>query len=197
MQKKLLLIFFLFFSKYTNAESCFWKLNSSSAELKWVAYKFTEKAPVEGKLADVKISGIRGNAPDLKMLLSAISFTADGMSVESGNQSRDNNLKNFFFKKVKNASQISGKVTSVLDDKLTVKLKVNDIEKDVIFTYAVDENSHLLALANIDMLDFAMTDAFNSIHEKCKDLHTGKDGKAKTWSEVALKASISVQKTCK
>ena len=46
----------------------------------------------------------------------------------------------------------------------------------------------------MDLENWNALDAVASINKACEILHTGKDGVSKTWSEVAVKAEVLLDK---
>jgi len=75
-------------------------------------------------------------------------------------------------------------------------ITMNGISKDITFKY--EKKDKLLTwTGQIDVLkDFLMKDSYKKLHEACKELHKGNDGKSLTWSEVDLKVTASVYEYC-
>ena len=74
------------------------------------------------------------------------------------------------------------------DQKATIEMKItmNGVSRVVPFAYTATPEGEVVAKGSIDMLDFALKDAHDSIHQTCEELHRGKDGVSKTWTEVDL-----------
>ena len=165
----------------------------------WTAYKFTEKAAVGGTFNSFKLSDSR-QAPNLMESLKNLSIEIDAASVESNNPSRNKTIAEVYFAKFAPANSIKGTVVSATGDNkqgdMKINIDMNGVAKDVDFKYNV-EGTALEANAVIDMMDFKLEGPFKAIHETCKALHTGADGVAKTWTEVALKVSATVDVVCK
>lgn len=195
MLKSIFTLVIMFGSLNALAEVCSFIPAFDKAEVKWTGYKFTEKAAVDGKLTKFTVNNLNQSAPNIKAMISFATFEIDGNSVVSGNEARDKSLKEVFFGVFKDQAKISGKVSLVDDKNITIKLKMNGVEKSVKFEYTTD-NDTLVAKSKIDLLDFSLSGAVQAINERCKALHTGKDGVAKTWSEVGLQVSLPVAKNC-
>ena len=166
----------------------------------WTAYKFTEKAPVSGTFNTVKISEMK-TGDTLTSVFAGVTGEIEGPSVESNNPARNATIAAAFFGKFVDAAKITAKVTGATgDDKvglLMVSVTMNGVTKALQMKHeGLKEDGTIVAKANIDMLDFALQAAFDSIHTTCKDLHTGKDGIAKTWTEVEVSIAAKVTKTC-
>ena len=171
----------------------------SDAKPGWTAYKFTEKAPVGGTFNTFKMS--EGTAaPTLTGALKGLTMEIDGASIESGNPGRNATVATQYFGKFAEKAQLKGAVVSASGDAekgtVVINLGMNGVSKDVEFTYAVSAEGALKAKATMEMMDFSLKAAFDSIHETCKALHTGKDGLAKTWTDVALTVDAKVTKSC-
>ena len=69
------------------------------------------------------------------------------------------------------------------------------LQKPYTFSY-VQKDGSMVASSVMDMMDFQLQKPFDSIHTACEALHTGADGVAKTWTEVALRVVFSYEKKC-
>jgi hypothetical protein len=80
----------------------------------------------------------------------------------------------------------------------TVDLNIgmNGVSKTLSFPYQVSPDGTLTAKTSMEMMDFGLQAAFDSIHEACKILHTGADGVAKTWTDVELSVTAKLTKSC-
>ncbi len=166
----------------------------------WTAYKFTEKAPVSGTFNTVKISEMK-TGDTLTSIFAGVTGEIEGASVESNNPARNATIAAAFFGKFAEAAKISGKITGATgDDKLgllMVSVTMNGVTKALQLKHdGLKEDGTVVAKATIDMMDFGLKAAFDSIHETCKELHTGKDGVAKTWTELEVSIAAKVTKTC-
>ena len=179
------------------AESCTYTLQE--AKPGWTAYKTTEKAPVSGGFASTTLSPTKP-APSVVGALSGVTMTIDPVSVSSGNEGRDHTLREKYFGMFTPQTEFTAGVVAVKGDDQngTVDLNIgmNGISKTVAFAYEVAADGTLTANASIEMMDFGLKAAFDSIHEACKLLHTGSDGVSKTWTDVALTVTAKIAKEC-
>ena len=91
-------------------------------------------------------------------------------------------------------------VSSTGDNKngtMNINIEMNGVSKVLPFSYSYEAAKGVLEAKSVmDMMDFNLQAPFKSIHEACKVLHTGPDGVAKTWTEVALQVTAEVIETC-
>ncbi|MEC7988288.1 MAG: YceI family protein, partial [Myxococcota bacterium] len=138
-------------------------------------------------------------APNVMESLKDLSIEIDTSSVESNNPARNATIAGVYFAKFAPATQIKGKVISAAGDNkqgtMKINMDMNGVSKDLDFTYEV-KGEELEATGVMEMMDFNLKGPFDAIHEACKALHTGADGVAKTWTEVALKVTAQVKVSC-
>ena len=177
---------------------CTWQVTEVSPG--WTAYKYSEKAAVSGTFKDYVITG-NGVKTSLTDSLLGVEVSIVPRSVESMNPSRNITIAEKFFAIFLSPETITGQIVGVNgDDKkgsIDLKLAMNGKEKTLAFPYSVSEKGDLTAEKSIEMAEFGLTPAWESIHKACEVLHTGKDGVSKTWTEVLLRIGATVQKTCK
>ncbi len=180
-----------------SAENCTYTLQEATPG--WTAYKTTEKAPVSGGFATTTLSPTKA-APSVVGALNGVTMTIDPASVSSGNEGRDHTLREKYFGVFMPKTEFTAGVVAVKgdDQKGTVDLNIgmNGVSKTVAFAYEVAADGTLSANASIEMMDFGLKAAFDSIHEACKLLHTGEDGVSKTWTDVALTVTAKLAKQC-
>ncbi len=177
----------------TNAE---YSIDKDSIEVGWVGFKFTNKTGVPGKFSRFE-ADLPESAESLTELLQGVKFEIDTLSVDSGDPIRDKSLREALFGIIADGGKISGKVAKIDGNEAYVALTMNGVERSVPLSFSVNEDGLLEAEGTIDMLDFAMNDAFASIHKRCELLHTGTDGVSKTWTVVDLKLQAKVLENCK
>ncbi|MCB9072424.1 MAG: YceI family protein [Bdellovibrionaceae bacterium] len=175
------------------ATSCF-DYKKDSIEINWTAYKTSEKKGVSGKLKSIQAT-INGKPQSVEDMILGTSFIVDPITVDSGDAGRDKNLRENFFKYLKNP-KITGKVVAFASNLARVELQMNGVTKAVEFKVN-SMSPRIEAVATIDILDFAMNESLTKLNEACLDLHKGKDGVSKTWSTVDLKISAEPVQICK
>tara|TARA_B100000959_G_scaffold259490_1_gene295164 strand:- start:367 stop:969 length:603 start_codon:yes stop_codon:yes gene_type:complete len=181
------------------AKTCTYGITQDDVKVEWTAFKTNDKVAVKGTFNKMTLNGAT-SASSLAALAQGLSIDIDGGSIESGNPGRNVTVKQFFFEKFVPAYAMQAKVVKFTGDEksgsIDIALSLNGVSKTLAFAYTVKDNV-LEAKASMQMFDFGLKAAFDSIHTTCKTLHTGKDGVAKTWDEVDLMVSGKFSKTCK
>lgn len=178
------------------AADCSHEVEASTAKLTWTGYKFTEKTPVSGSFDNVTFEQKKGAS--IAENLSSITFRVDTASINSDNLVRDKKLALFIFGRIVNPGEITGQVLNVDPQKkqASARITMNGVNQTIPFEYTSDEKSGVYSFAGkIDLMQFNMNSSVQAIHESCKDLHIGTDGKSKTWSEVGLKIDARINST--
>lgn len=179
------------------ASACTYTITQAKPE--WTAYKYTEKAAVGGTFNTFTLSETKA-ASSLADAMKGLSIEIDAASVESNNPARNTTIAEKYFALFAPQSIIKGNVLSVQgDDKkgsIDINIDMNGVQKPYTFSYE-EKEGNLVASSVMDMMDFQLQKPFDSIHTACKTLHTGADGVAKTWTEVALRVVVTYEKQCK
>jgi len=179
----------------SGSKKCEIQFDPSAVKVEWTAYKTTAKVPVSGTFKEVKIQGASQGA-DVKSILSGASVEITGNTIDSGNAGRDQNIREAFLSHLAKQASFGGKFSDVKESSFTLQMDFNGMTRAVPMTYALKEGQ-FVATGGFDLLDFKATQAFDGIHERCKELHKGADGVSKTWSEIALKVSAPYSETCR
>lgn len=185
----------------TKNQACNYSYDHSSTKFGWKAFKFTEKTGVGGSFDKIEVVGTTaGNSP--AKALKGIKFTIDPNTVNSGNNDRDAKIKSAFFYPLKKNGKIEGKVVSVelnsdnTSGKGAIELKFNGVTKKLDVNFTIGEGNRLEANSKLELTDFKALSAIAALNEVCKDLHKGKDGVTKLWSEVELTISTQLKADC-
>jgi len=175
-------------------EECYYTINESSVQVNWVAYKFTEKTPVEGGFDEVKITGFQ-TLNSLDKLFNGLSFEIPVSSLNSNNPERDEKIKKTFFGNLNETPVLKGYVVSVNGDELVLSLSMNGLTKEVVgkSTYA---NGVYTFTAKLDLNIFNAGGAVQALNKLCYDLHIGADGISKLWDEVEIRFQCTVNEDC-
>lgn len=175
--------------------ACTYSFDQSASTLEWTAYKFTDKTPVKGSFNEIQFDGLN-SAETAKELIESLSFKIETSSVETQNEERNGKITKLFFGTIGTA-QITGKVKSLSSDgKATVSITMNKITNDVKGEYTL-EGELFSFTSSIDVLDWSAAKGIEELNTACKDLHKGKDGVSKLWSEVGLSFTATLVKSCK
>jgi polyisoprenoid-binding protein YceI len=179
-------------------EKCTYTYLDTATTVAWFAFKFTEKTEVGGKFDRFEVlSQKEANSP--KEILSVLEFKIATNSVNTTNPDRDKKIVASFFGTLSKTDQITGKVVSMDGDDesgtATLKLGMNEIEKEIKLDYKITENKISLS-GKIDVADWKAMSGIEALNKICYDLHKGKDGVSKLWSEVRLDISSELTKNC-
>ena len=167
-------------------------LTKTSPKLKELGLSLRKKKGVTAVFKDYSLNKATSDSVD--NLLKGLEVSVDLKSLDSDSWVRDRNLRKTLFKALKNESKAVVKVKSVEAKTLKTSLLLNGVEKAIDFqlTRTADQ---LVATGSFDALDFMMKPAIDALIDKCKGLHTGGDGKSKTWSDFALRVTAQLKKT--
>ncbi len=205
-------VFLFFFSclneKQTNKKTesvskiedgnCLFSTDLKRTQVIWSGYKTTDKIKVTGKFNTFKSAKIQKNNEfqSIQDLIEGLDFLIDVGSSSSGDEIRDNNLKDFFFNLLAKNLTITGKLEKLEKDSVGVLLKLFGQEKRFKMQ-ALYENDMIQIKGTINMLNqLGATKAFESISNKCYELHKGPDGVSKTWQDVDILIKAPIIKTC-
>lgn len=158
-----------------------------TSTIKWVAYKTTDKVPVKGNFQTIKVTNSK-SAATVEEALNGILFSIPVSSLMTKDPTRDGKLKEFFFGVMDNTEFISG-TFNVSDKESSVNLTMNGVTKTIPIELNID--GQMVTFTNtINLNDWNLQSALESINKACFDLHKGPDGVSKTWDEVEIKAVI-------
>jgi len=179
------------------APACSYALSSGSVHVAWQAYKTTKKVAVHGEFKKLEVSA-PSTGTSLDKMLKSSRITLDVLSSDSANPERDANLSKFFFS-LFSSPKAEGRVSSVKggdSGTFDLALNLNGRKRKIPMTYELTAQGDFTATGHFDMLDFGLNKAYDSIHAACIERHKGDDGVSKTWSDVDLKITAKVDKTC-
>ncbi len=178
---------------------CSYRADPASVQFEWTAFKTSEKVPVKGKFLTAPVTGPT-TGKSFSELLTGMQMEIDTASLETGDAGRNVTIVQFFFEKFA-ANKIKASVESIQGDEqkgvLQIAIEMNGVKKTIPFDYQVSSEGLLDAKSTIQLFDFNLQTAFDSLHQACGDKHTGKDGIAKTWEMVELHLMGKFTKECK
>jgi len=179
--------------------ACTYSADTKDVKLVWTAFKFSDKTAVKGRFNQATVAGTP-SAKSLAALMQNLSMDIDGASVETDNPARNATIQQFFFAKFSPPSKIHAAVARVSGDDtkgaMTVKITMNGVTRAVPFAYTATADGGFEAKASIDMLQFNLKAAHDSLHQACEDKHKGPDGVSKTWTQVDLLLTGKFKKAC-
>lgn len=167
-----------------------YNIDTKTVNVKWTAYKTTDKVPVSGKFNEVIIENIK-KGTSVKDAVNGTTFKIPVSSIFTNNPDRDGKLKDFFFKTMIKTIYISGSVELNDDYKGNLAITMNGITKKLPITYSI--TNQLVKIEGVmDLKSWNAQTALESLNKACIDLHKGADGISKTWDEVKVEAAIYV-----
>ena len=130
-------------------------------------------------------------ATSLPKMFSEIPFNIDTQSINTANLARDKKIYEFFFRKMKDASAIKGRILTYKRKTLNFLINMDGKEMNVPLNM---KSSALTFVAEgyIDVLYFPLNTNLAEINRACSELHEGK-----AWSDVSLKLSGKYLESCK
>jgi polyisoprenoid-binding protein YceI len=182
----------------TTEQTCFYTYAEGSAQVRWTAFKTTDKVAVGGQFDQVNV--VAGEkSTKITEVLETIKFNIPTASTNTANEDRDAKIIKSFFEAMDATDMILGQIKSAEGDNksgtCTVYLTLNNVEKEVILNYTVEDATVKLT-GEIDLINFGAEGAIASLNKICSVLHTGADGVTKTWSTVELSIEASLNKDC-
>jgi len=167
--------------------------DSSSAKIIWNGFKTTDKIKVTGQFLEFHSSRNMKEYSSLEELIEGLDFEIYTNSSESGDAVRDLNLKDYFFNKLTENFTLSGTLGKVVDGVIPVTFETLLGSKTVYLNYSFDNKNLVQIKGVIDIKnDLGALTAFDSIHTKCEQLHTGGDGVSKTWGDVEVLIKVPI-----
>ena len=178
--KKILLASLLSFSLVSSLSA--YELNGDLG-VKWTGFKTEKKLPVSGTFNDIKID-IKAS-PNLSDFLTSANVIIKTSSFESKNPGRNESIVSTLFA-LPSAEVIEGNILEVNEDdkSLILNVTMNEVTNPVRMDYTI-ENGNIVAIGNIDVLDFLMENSFMDFAEKCAALHENK-----SFSDVDIEFTI-------
>lgn len=170
-------------------------LVKDSTKVSFTAYKTSEKLPVGGKFMKINIKDSKNGATALE----ALNGTEFGIPVSSlftndATGTRDPKLLEFFFGAMQDTEIISGVFKTDADNKCSIDVTMNGETFNIPLEYVINTETSITFNGTLNLEDWNALEAVNSINNACKELHTGKDGVSKTWTEVAVQAQVLLTK---
>ena len=163
-------------------DSSMYQIDSETVSLKWVAYKTTEKVGVGGEFGKINIKEYQ-LAESKEGALDGVSFSVPVSSLFTGNKDRDWKLVNLFFGVMDNTEFIKGTFHQGENGEGKLELEMNGTSSELPYNYSL-KNDSIFITATMDVLNWNGQEAMDSLNVACYDLHKGKDGVSKTWSEL-------------
>lgn len=183
-------------TKTDAVEKCVYAYVHDSTRVQWIAYKFTEKAGVNGRFDSTEVSGTT-ESENKNEVLKGAAFRLFVASTETNDKGRNEKIVQHVFGKMMNTSEITGSIKDISSDGSTVTLsiKMNDIEKELSAPASWD-GEKITVRTDINLEDWNAGESVIAITNACKANHTGSDGIPKVWPDVTIIVSTTLAKTC-
>ena len=162
--------------------------NYGTPELTFTGYKFTEKEAVSGTFKKINWNFTKSGAA--KDVIPNTTAVIDSYSIEAGKPARNTNITKGLFKKW-GGQNINVKVTGfdVASQIAQVQISIGKLSRVVPFKVS-ESHAALVFVGSIDLIEFGLGKAFQSLSKLCAVHHKGKDGIVKTWSVVDLEVKL-------
>ncbi len=168
-------------------------LVKDSTKVSFTAYKTTEKLPVGGKFMKIDIKDSKSGATALDALNgTTFSIPVSSLFTNDDTGTRDPKLLEFFFGAMKNTEMISGVFKKDADSKCSIDVTLNGETANIPLDYTLNSEKSITFNGTMNLEDWNALGAVASINKACNELHTGKDGISKTWSDVAVLAQVQM-----
>lgn len=164
-----------------------------STDVRFTAYKTTEKVPVGGTFQKVDLTYTPGETPTETLDGLKFSIPVSSLFTNDPTKTRDPKIIEFFFNKMAETQSITGTFTFKDDKSCMVKLSMNGVSTELPMEYEITDDNHVNFSGVMDLKQWNALDALASLNEACKVLHTGADGVSKTWEDVAIKGSVLLE----
>lgn len=162
-----------------------------NTEINWYAYKTNEKIKVSGSFSEFSSDRENQAFNSIDDLVEGLYFSISSLSSSSGDETRDLNIKDYFFKHLTHNFEINGTLGKPVNDSIDIFFDIFEKNKPIRFAYSsfvipdckygnqiIEINGKINLVNQFDGL------AYTSIHTKCIHLHKGADGISRTWEEV-------------
>ncbi|PAF52474.1 YceI family protein [Helicobacter sp. 13S00477-4] len=164
-------------------------IDTSKAQTTWTAYKTTDKVAVSGTFDNIQYKfGKKNNS--ISTTLEGATATIDPMKVNLHDDVKNKNVKDFFFSQFKKGG-IKVTFKNVMEGKdqgtILAMVKMNEKNVKVPMQYTIKDGK-FIATGVLDIMEFALNDAFKKLALGCHDLHEGV-----TWSQVTITFSAPIK----
>jgi len=164
-----------------------------STNVRFTAYKTSDKVPVGGTFQEVELTYAAGETPMETLDGLEFSIPVSSLFTNDPTKTRDPKIIEFFFDKMAETQSITGTFTFKDDKSCAVRLSMNGMSTELPMEYEITEDNHVNFSGVMDLKQWNALDALASLNEACKILHTGSDGVSKTWEDVAIEGSVLLE----
>lgn len=175
-------------------ENCVYTYTEGSLNVKWTAFKTTEKVGVSGSFDTISVNGIQTSNSANEMFAN-VDFSIPVSSINSSNPDRDKKILEHFFGTMVETSTLNGKVLGMTDSDCSVLINMNGVADTLVFN--LSKNDAAVSLVGvIELANWNALQSANALNTVCFDLHKGADGVSKLWPDVKLEITAGITKKC-
>lgn len=175
-------------------ENCVYTYNEGSLNVKWTAFKTTEKVGVSGSFDTISVNGIQKSNSATEMFANA-DFSIPVSTINSSNPDRDKKILEHFFGTMVETSTLNGKVLGMTDSDCSVLINMNGVSDTCVFNLSKNDTAVSL-VGVIELANWNALQSANALNTVCFDLHKGADGVSKLWPDVKLEITAGITKKC-
>ena len=175
-------------------ENCVYTYNEGSLNVKWTAFKTTEKVGVSGSFDTISVNGIQTSNSATEMFANA-DFSIPVSTINSSNPDRDKKILEHFFGTMVETSTLNGKVLGVTESDCSVLINMNGVADTCVFNLSKNDTAVSL-VGVIELANWNALQSVNALNTVCFDLHKGADGVSKLWPDVKLEITAGITKKC-
>lgn len=170
---------------------CLYGFDESKTKVFWAAYKTDDKLKVVGQFKKLSTNRTKEQFSSVEELVNGMQFSINTASSASGDEIRDLSLKDYFFQLFTENFEINGSLSEMNEGVVVAGIDVFGVQKNIKLTYSLGEEM-LKMKGTLSLEEIGAVKAYNSIHQKCFDLHKGK-----TWDDVDVIIEVPIFKDCK
>jgi polyisoprenoid-binding protein YceI len=182
-------------AKVSTDTNCGYAYNATESEFSFTAFKFNERAGVGGTFDQIEVSGTE-EAENRLDAVRNLQFNIPINSINTANSDRDMKIATYFFGTLTGTDNLTGKVVELNEDgTMSFEITMNETSGIIDGTYAFSGDT-MLVKSNIDVAKWGAETGINALNEICYDLHKGRDGVSKLWTDVDLSIKAVINKPC-
>lgn len=175
-------------------ENCVYTYTEGSLNVKWTAFKTTEKVGVSGSFDTISVNGIQRSDSANEVFANA-DFSIPVSTINSSNPDRDKKILEHFFGTMVETSTLNGKVIGMTDSDCSVLINMNGVADTCVFNLSKNDTAVSL-VGVIELANWNALQSANALNTVCFDLHKGADGVSKLWPDVKLEITAGITKKC-
>ena len=161
----------------------------TAATVKWTAFKHSKKVPVNGQFDSIFFTGFNDSS-SVSDALKGVTFELFTSSTNTKDKSRDYKIINHFFGVLLNPLSIKGKIEEISGSNNGVGsllLEMNGKQKRQPFSWSIDDYNEFFLKAELNVLDWDVKKALESLNKVCEAKHTGpNDTESILWPTVEV-----------